>query len=381
MPRSPTVISAFALEPNKYGSMEEYVIFLSRALKARGWNNVLVFVRNVSPEILKALTDAGAIVEIIQSGKEPGCYRELIRTLWKYHGDIVHYHFFQFFSLLPVMGWILRPRLQVFTDHVRQPLPIGWVTRAECILWDRLIFRLLRVQIVAVSEHIKKTLVECYGMEPHRVRVIANGANLERFRPVDSTVVGEIRNELGVPRDTSLVVCASNLRPEKGVSDLLAAAEKVVADKPDTLFVVIGDGPLSERLRQEAAKRGIERYVRFTGVRSDVHRFMAAADVVVVPSLQEAAGLAVIEGMAAGRPVVATRVGGIPEYLVDDVTGILVEPHAPEQLAGALLRLLRAPAEAAAMGKAGRARAEACFSVERWVRETERLYEAALNSG
>jgi glycosyltransferase involved in cell wall biosynthesis len=381
MPRKPVVISVFDLEAKKYGSMEEYAIFLSRALKARGWSNILVFVRSVSQEILKVLTDAGAIVEVMQRSGQPGCYKELMRILWRHRGDIVHYHFLEHFSLLPIMGWLPRPQLQVFTDHFRQPQPIGWVTRAQCIFWDRLIIPLLGVQILAVSEHVKNTLVECYGMKPHRIRVIANGVNLERFTPVDPAVRCEIRNELALPRDVALVVCASNLRPEKGISDLLAAAERVVADKPDTLFVVVGEGPLSQRLRQEAVERGIQQHVRFTGVRSDTHRFIAAGDVVVVPSVwQEPAGLVVIEGMAAGRPVVATRVGGIPEYLIEGVTGILVEPHAPDQLAQALLRLLRAPAEAEAMGRAGRARAETCFSMERWIRETEQIYQTALNS-
>lgn len=379
MIRSPSIMSVFDLEANKYGSMEEYAVFLSIALKKGGWKNIFVFVRSVSPQIRKTLADAGTIVEVMRRGGQPGCYRELISILWKYRADIVHYHFFEHFSLLPILGWSPRPRLQVFTDHFRQPQIIGWITKAECLLWDRLIFRVLGIQILAVSDHVKRTLVECYGMEPHRIRVILNGINVERFKPADSALVVEVRDELGVPRDTGLVVCASNLRPEKGISDLLAAAEIVAAEKPNILFVVIGEGPESSRLRQETAGRGIQQYVRFTGARSDVHRFMAASDVVAVPSVwQEPAGLVAIEAMAVGRPVVATRVGGIPEYVQDGVTGILVEPCAPNQLAQGLLRLLRAPVEAAAMGRAGRARAEGRFSMERWIQDTVQVYQTAL---
>jgi glycosyltransferase involved in cell wall biosynthesis len=109
---------------------------------------------------------------------------------------------------------------------------------------------------------------------------------------------------------------------------------------------------------------------------------MAAADVVAVPSVwQEPAGLMVIEAMASGRPVIATRVGGIPEYLEHEVTGILVQPHAPEQLARAILRLLNSATEANAMGRAGRARVETHFSMERWIGDTVELYAKAIAAG
>lgn len=381
MRRAPVIISVFDLEAKKHGSMEDYALHLSRSLKVRGWKSILVFVRGVTPEIRKVLSEAGAVVEVIPKGGQPGCYVGLLRVLWKYRGDIVHYHFLEHFSLLPILGLLPRPRLQIFTDHFRQPQPIGWLTRSQCIVWDRLVFGTLGIRILAVSAHIKNTLVDCYGMKPRRITVIPNGVSLERFKPGHSGLHNEICNEFGVPSNTALIISASNLRPEKGIADLLTAAETVVAEKPNTLFLVVGEGAERQTLLERTAEKGLQKFVRFTGSRSDVHRLMAAGDVVVAPSAwQEPAGLVVIEGMAAGRPVVATRVGGIPEYVEDGVTGILVEAHAPQQFAGALLRLLNAPAEAEAMGRAGRARVEARFSMERWVHDTERVYETVLTS-
>ncbi len=381
MGHTPAIVSVFDLEPKKRGSMEDYALHLTRSLKGRGWKSILVFVRGIIPEIYNALGDAGAVVDVIPKGGQPGCYVGLFRILWKYRGDIVHYHFFEHFSLLPILGCLPRPRLQVFTDHFRQPQPIGWLTRSQCVAWDRLIFGTLGVRVLAVSDHVKNTLVDCYGMKPQRITVIPNGVSLGRFQPEHAALRNEIRNELGVPSSTALVISASNLRPEKGIGDLVTAAGIVVAEKPNTLFVVVGEGSEQQTLRKETMEKGLQGFVRFIGLRSDVHRLMAGGDVVVAPSIwQEPAGLVVIEGMAAGRPVVATRVGGIPEYVEDGVTGLLVDPHAPQQLAGALLRLLNAPGEAEVMGRAGRARVEARFSMERWVHDTERVYEAALTS-
>jgi glycosyltransferase involved in cell wall biosynthesis len=379
MSRSPSILSVFDLEANKYGSMEEYALFLSAELKVRGWRNVLVFVRSVSPEILKMLTEAGATVEVMPAGGQPACYRSLIRVLRRYRADLVHYHFLEHYSLLPILGWWCGSRVQIFTDHFRQPQAVGVVTKTECLVWDRVIFRALGVRIIAISEHIKKTLVGCYGMRPERVTVILNGINVERFSPGDAGLRARVRAELGLSEDAPLVVCASNLRPEKGIHYLVEAAEIVKSRQPEAHFAIIGAGTELQRLRQDAAARSLQGTVQFTGARSDVHRFMAAADVIAVPSVwQEPAGFVAMEGMAAGRPVVATRVGGIPEYLEEGVTGLLVPPRSAGELAGALLRLLQEPGVADAMGRAGRARAENRFSMQRWVQDTLQTYAAAL---
>jgi glycosyltransferase involved in cell wall biosynthesis len=224
-------------------------------------------------------------------------------------------------------------------------------------------------------------LVDCFQMLPERIRVVYNAVNPARFTPLETEQQSKLRNELGIPSGQPVVVCASNLRPEKGIDHLMQAASRVLAKRPDTYFVIVGGGPLAPQLQELAVKLGIAANVRFTGLRSDVHRYMAMANVVAVPSVwQEPAGFVVIEAIACGRPVVATRVGGIPEYMADGVTGIAVDPAAPEQLANALLRLLNSPEEAAAMGRAGRTRVEDRLSIDRWVRETISLYEEALRA-
>jgi glycosyltransferase involved in cell wall biosynthesis len=382
MPLNPTVVSVFHLNPRKLGSMEEYAVALSRSLLERGWRSVLIFSGPPVPEVESLFEQAGATVEVFRGRDNFRQDMDLLRILLKYRAEVLHFHFFEHYSLLPLWASLARPKLLAFTDHFRQPQPIGPLTRLECFLWDRVFFRLLRVQILAVSEHIKRTLVDCYHLSPRRVQVIHNGVNLLRFVPADPERKAQFRHELDIPLGAPVVVSTSNLRPEKGIGDLLVAAKEILVQKPDALFVIVGEGPMSATLRRTAAELGIQGSVRFVGLRSDVHRFLAAADALAVPAVwQEPAGLVVVEGMAMACPVVATRVGGIPEYLEDGLTGVLVEPGHPEQMAAALLRIFNTSSGVADMGRAARARVERYFSMDRWVSETLRFYDESLGLG
>jgi glycosyltransferase involved in cell wall biosynthesis len=176
-----------------------------------------------------------------------------------------------------------------------------------------------------------------------------------------------------------VVLSPSNLRPEKGVDDLLKAAKTVLDKMPETCFVIAGDGPMGGKLRQLADELAISPQVRFTGTRSDLQRLMNLSEIVVIPSTwQEPAGLVTIEAMGCRREVIATRVGGIPEYLGTGPTGILVDPHAPEQIANAILRLFESPAEMALIARAGHERVETQFSMDRWIKETRQIYDEYL---
>jgi glycosyltransferase involved in cell wall biosynthesis len=375
MTRPQTVASFFDLSPQKLGSFEEYAGALSSALRERGWCSVLAFVRPPPDAVCALFDEAGAVVEVLRTQGRTQQFEDIWRLLRKHRPAIAHFHFFEHFSLLPIVARLAGAKAVFFTDHFRQPQPIRARTRLLCRLWDRVVFPLCRTRVLAVSEHIKRTLVDCYQMRADRVSVLRNGINTRRFVPQPKEAAADLRAELRIPPGVPVVVSASNLRPEKGLDDLLVCAKQVLAARPETVFVIVGDGREASRLRELAQKLGIAEQVRFTGMRSDVQRFMVLADVVVMPSTwQEPAGLVPVEAMAAARPVVATRVGGIPEYCPDGEAGILVEPRAPSQLAQALLRLLCSPEEAARMGRAGRGHAESRASMDRWVQETLWIY-------
>jgi glycosyltransferase involved in cell wall biosynthesis len=356
--------------------MEEFTLFLARRFDELHYEGVFVFAGPMVGEFKQLFDGTSARVDYFKRSGRLRDYIALWRLLRKYKPDIVHFHFYGQFSLAPISAWLAGPRQVIFTDHDRRQQPLRKITKLKCLLWDRIVLRLLRVKVCAVSEHIKRTLVQDYQMRPERVEVVLNGVNVPRFQSVTSSDVSSLRQQLAIPQDGPVIVCTAALRPDKGVRDFLDAAKHVLAVKPDVCFVVVGDGPLAGELKDQARRLGIEKSTLFVGLRSDVQRFMAMSQIVAVPSdWPEPAGLVVVEGMASARPVVATRVGGIPEYLADGRTGLLVPPHSPPELAQAFLRLLDSPDEAKAMGEAGRARVREKFTVQRWVSDTLRIYD------
>jgi glycosyltransferase involved in cell wall biosynthesis len=185
-----------------------------------------------------------------------------------------------------------------------------------------------------------------------------------------------------LPPDAAPVLYVANLFPYKGHLDLVEAAASVAARFPNARFLLAGreEGAGAEvRSRIETLRLG--EHVRLLGPRDDVPALMAAADLLVHPSHEEGFSNVILEAMAAGKAVVATAVGGIPEAVVDGETGILVPPRDPERLAGAVLSLLRDPERARAMGAVGRRRVLAHFPLKGMVREIEEMYEELLSGG
>jgi len=157
-------------------------------------------------------------------------------------------------------------------------------------------------------------------------------------------------------REEPLVGVVAQLKPEKGLRTFLEAAAQASQLLPDVRFVVVGDGPLRGQLEALAQRAGVDRRVRFLGFRSDARALVELLDVLVVPSLSEGTPLVVLEAMAAGIPVVASAVGGIPDQIRHEKEGLLVPPGDSAALADALIGLLRDPARARDLGEAGHQR-------------------------
>jgi len=187
---------------------------------------------------------------------------------------------------------------------------------------------------------------------------------------------GKIRRELGVPADVKVFVCVANLREAKGHDTLLKAASRLDEVNAAWCLWFVGDGPLRSKLEEQAERLGIQRQVYFLGRRNDVGDILADADIFVLASRWEGLPGAVMEAMAAGLPVVATRVGGLPEVVVDGETGILVTPEDSRALADAMKTLAVSSSLAREFGVAGRRRLETRFTLDDKVREQERVYLA-----
>ena len=212
-----------------------------------------------------------------------------------------------------------------------------------------------------------------------RVVAIPNGIDTRVYRPapVNWDTHQELRGS-----SSHVVLITGHLSDVKGYPTFIRAAARIARELPDSLFLALGGettgpGPLA-RFESLASELGIRDRMRFLGFRSDVADVLRAADMVVLPSLDEGLPLAVLEAMACAKPVVATPVGGVPEAVVDELTGILVPRADSESLAAAMLRLLKDRDLARRMGIAGMRRAQEHFSVRRLVTEVEALYEQAI---
>jgi glycosyltransferase involved in cell wall biosynthesis len=215
------------------------------------------------------------------------------------------------------------------------------------------------------------------GYDASKIVVIRNGVDLSRFTALPRREA--LRQELGLPLDTPLVAVVGRLARFKGLEQFLEAVPALARRFPAARFLVVGETAPMEtayltQLRSLAQRLGVGDRVIFTGLRSDVPALLSSVDVAVMPSLNEALSNVLLESMAAGAPVVATRVGGTPEALIDGECGVLVPPGDARAIAMGVSTLLEDPALAGRFGRAARERIAGEFSVDRMVQATEQLY-------
>lgn len=197
---------------------------------------------------------------------------------------------------------------------------------------------------------------------------------------VAAAPVANLHEEFWLPHQAPIVGNVAALVPHKGQRHLVDAAALVVRQVPDAHFVVAGEGELRESLTHHIHERRLEKRVILAGFRPDVLSFHKAFDLFVMSSITEGLGTSILDAMACGKAVVATRAGGIPEVVVDGVTGLLVPPRDDHALADAIVTLLRDPVLRRRMGEAGLARVGELFSAERMVRDTIAVYERVVRA-
>ena len=235
---------------------------------------------------------------------------------------------------------------------------------------------LLRARaVIAVSEAVADSAKHAGVSRP---TVIRNGIALERFAlPPDEKEKRRtaIRADLSFPADAPVVLTVARLSPEKDVAGVLEAFALALPRLPDSVRLLIaGSGPLRETLGWQARLLQLTERVTFLGPRSDIPDFLAASDVFALASREEGLGLAVVEAMAAGLPLIVTNVGGLPEVVIGGETGTLVPPRDPVAMADALVQLLSNPAQAHAFGQAGQIRARTHFNEDAMMAATHAVY-------
>lgn len=226
--------------------------------------------------------------------------------------------------------------------------------------------------IVANSEAVKRDVVRQEKVEPSNVSVIYNGVDPSLY---DVQADRALWTSLWIPEGAKVVSVVANLLHYKGHRFFLQACREIQRAHSAVKFLLIGDGPLRGTLEGFARDLDLEKDVLFLGSRQDIPQLLALTDIAVLPSLEEGFSNAILEAMAAGKPVVATTAGGNAEAVIHGETGLLVPPRDSEALAQAVLWLLAHPAEAARFGEAGRRRVTEQFGLSGMIRQYEAVYE------
>lgn len=232
-------------------------------------------------------------------------------------------------------------------------------------------------RFIVVSRSLQNLLTADRGLPSRRVALVANGVETDRLTPAARRqLVGPARRALGVDETTPLVGAAGRLVAQKGFGDLVASMRHILARVPGARLAIAGDGPLRDALAARARAAGLS--LLLPGFQEDVSRFLAALDVLVIPSVREGFPMITLEGMALGLPIVATAIDGVVEQIEPDVDGLLVPPGDPGALGAAIARVLEDRALAERLGQAARHRAVALFDVSRMLDATRRVYAGLL---
>ena len=231
--------------------------------------------------------------------------------------------------------------------------------------------------VIAISQSVRDASLS-RGESSGKITVVPNGipdVAHDEHRVLDISQDESQTLEIG---DQIFILCAARLEKEKDIATLINAMKIVAQDEPSALCLVAGEGALRDDLQAHIDKLSLQNNVRLLGFRDDVLSLMRACDVFVLPSLAEPFGLVLIEAMAFGKPVVATRAGGPLEIVAEGESGFLVAPSSGEELADALLKLLRDQTLRETMGAASRMRYERQFTASRMAREIAAVYARAM---
>lgn len=293
-----------------------------------------------------------------------------------------------------LLGYINRNKIELIHTHLIEADMYGFIiklmkpkiklictrhnTFSKKIFWRLLkkLFSLNVDQILVVSKSVKEFISKYEFIPPKKIKVLYNGIDINKFKTRKD--IKKLKQEFKLRDRDFIIGIVGRLAKQKGHRHLFKAISHLKGRTPNIRLIVVGDGELKKELEEYARKLNIEKEVIFLGFRKDMPALYSLMDVFCLPSEFEGFGIAIIEAMAAGKPVVAANVGGIPEVVIDGEAGILVPSRDSNALAQAVLKLLKNQALAKRMGEAGRRRVEKYFTLDRMIEKTEALYDKLI---
>jgi glycosyltransferase involved in cell wall biosynthesis len=311
--------------------------------------------------------------------------RELAELIETYQVDVAQTHILQVLDFLiltlrrdtnlKVVLWTMQ-NVEFLPE--RRSGQRRWAREVKELAY-RLLYRVLASQAdgyIAVSDEVRQAIIKQIGPIDDKIFTVCNAVDLELYeRQGDKAALCD---ELGLPPDAYLIATVGRLTEQKGHRYLIDAAASVVSAHPDTHFLFIGIGELRDELERQAQQAGVSENIHFLGLRGDVPDLLVATDLFVLPSLWEGLSLALLEAMAAAKPIVATAVSGTTQAMVPGVTGLVVPSRDSMALAEAILQVLSNPSQAQAMGQAARRHVTLNYSAQKQAEEHLALYHRLL---
>jgi glycosyltransferase involved in cell wall biosynthesis len=321
--------------------------------------------------------EIGQLVRAIQPFKDISALSQLYQYIKKGRYDIVHTHSSKAGLLgrlaarmAGVKHIIHTPHGHIFYGYYGRGLSFMFIILER---WAaRYTEKIITLTNAGKEEHIQ------YKIAPaHKFITIHSGLELGSLQPSDTK--NDVAKEFNIDKSDKLIGTVARLVPIKGHEFLLKAAPLVLQHYPNTTFLLIGDGPLRKKLENLAQQLNFFDKIVFSGMREDIPRLLNAIDIFVLPSLNEGMGRVLIEAMALAKPIVATRVGGVPDVIEDGSSGLLVPSADPDALANAICTIMKNPSLAARLASHAVTRSQK-FSHTDMIRQLENLYKSVMSS-
>jgi len=374
----PAVVSVFGVEPFRIGGTEMFARELSLQLGERGWNSVLCFVKRPTEDVERFLSLPNVTLEVLENSTELNWSGTiaLARIIRNHTSEILHLHFTGFLGIYPWLARLLSVKKVFFTDHTSRPA--GYALR-RAPLWKRVVARTINhpiTNVVCVSRYGERCLTTLDLVSKRRHKLVYNAVDLSRV-VIDPERATHFKKRYGIPEDRVVIVQVSWMIPEKGIPELLETARLLVARNRDVHFVLVGEGSHREQFMKTAEATGLGNHISWTGLVQDpfAEGVYDAADIICqLSEWEELFGWMIAEAMAHGKPIVATRVGGIPELVNDGLSGFLVDRGDTGTAAEKLDRLAKDPELRRNMGQVGKQLVSEKFDLRQNVAELLNLY-------
>ena len=352
--------------PTDQGGAERFALGLASHLPRDRFEPWVCSTRFATPEASEALADAGiSNIALRRTGKlDIHRFSGLVMLLRRGRFDVLHAHMFGSNVWGTVLGNLCGVRVVIAHEH-------NWSYNGKIMrrMIDHHLIGRYATRIVAVSESNRTRMIQLESIPAEKILVLPTA-----YIPHTVTDPTDIRAELGLAPDARVITVAATLRVEKALEVMIRAMAQVVQRFEDAHLVIAGDGPQREVLEAQAASVGMTTHVHFLGERRDVTPILQTVDVGALSSDWEGMPLFVLECMATGTPVVVTDVGGLPELVEHDRTGLVVPPRDPAALARALIALLEDPELRRRLATAAAQHVDA-FSIEHVAQRFAGLYE------